>query len=57
MVLDAADSNHGATESIAHLTQMGVQLFSQCEILERGLAVLCGEHQIHTDCREGLRHG
>ena len=49
MVLDAADADDGTPEAIAHLAQMGVQSFSQSEIWERGLAVLCGEDQMHTD--------
>ncbi len=57
MVLDAANSDDGTPEAIANLAEMGMELMSQSEILERGLAVLCREDQMHPHRREGLRHG
>ena len=48
MVLDAADSDDGATESIAYLAEVGVELLSQSDILKRGLAVFCREDQMDT---------
>ena len=48
VVLDSTDSNDGTPKSIAYLAKVDVEFLSQSDIMKRGLAVLCGEHQMHT---------